>query len=184
MSCAAVLIFDEEAEARIRGAWLALADAAISRSMLPPGFRPHLSLSVGTDFDFERMAGELLPLASATPVFPVGLPSLGVFADTGAVYLGVTPSTALLDLHRRVDTACERVALSLHDWYRPDAWVPHVSLAFGLTADGLAEAVRLLSGLDLKMVVRAEVLALVQGDETGWTEHGARRLAAPRGAAT
>lgn len=181
MPYATVLLFDQEAETRILGAWTALADAGVSRSMLQPGVRPHLSLSVGTDFDRDRLLGDLPRLASEAPAFRVGLPNLGVFADTGSVYLGVTPTAALLDLHRRVDRACAGAALSLHDWYRPDGWVPHVSVALGLDPDGLAEAVRLLSGLELKIVARAEVLALVQGDETGWTEHGAHRLPAPSG---
>ena len=118
MLCATVLIFDDETDARIRGAWAVLADA-------------------------------------------------------GAVFLGVTPTAALFDLHRRVDSVCDAASATIHEWYRPDGWVPHVSLAFGLDADGLAEAVRCLAGLELKTVARAESLLLVTGDETGWTDRGA-----------
>ena len=175
MPFGAVLLFDEETEAKVKGAWTALADAGVSRSMRMPGFRPHLSLSVGDRLEVERVGEGLASLARSAPPLPVGLPGLGIFADTGVVYVGVTPTEALLDLHRRVDAVCEGAG-SLEDWYRPDGWVPHVTLAFGLDANGLADAVRVLAGLPLKLAARAEVLALVEGDETGWTEHAAHRL--------
>lgn len=177
MPIGTVLLFDAETEARISGSWAALADAGVSRSMLAPGFRPHLSLSVGAEFDQSRVLADLALLAAETPAFPVGLPNIGIFPDTGVAYLGVTPTALLLDLNRRVDTVCKAAADTLNEWYRPDGWVPHVTLAFGLEADGLAEAVRLLSRMNLKSMARAEVLALVEGDETGWTEHGAFPLA-------
>jgi hypothetical protein len=177
MPIGAVLLFDAETEATILEAWTALADAGVSRSMLAPGIRPHLTLSVGADFDVERANEDLASVARDLAPFRIGLPSLGVFADTGVIYLGVTPSATLLQVHRRVDAVCEGAARSLHDWYRPDGWVPHVSLAGGLDADGLAAAVRLLAEPPLKLSARAEVLALIEGDETGWTEHGAHPFA-------
>ena len=176
MPLGAVILFDEEAEATIRGSWTALADAGISRSMLAPGIRPHLSLSVCDGSDLPRLRTRLGSLAEETEGFALGLPSLGVFADTGVLYLAVTPRRALFALHRRVDSVCAAGSRALEDWYRPDGWMPHVTLAFGLDADGLAAAIRLLAGAPRKLTARAESLALIEGDGTGWTVHDAWRL--------
>jgi 2'-5' RNA ligase len=175
----AALLFDDAADAAIRGAWEALAAAGICRTMLAPGIRPHLTLAAGSGFDAPLVLESLGTIAAETPPFRLGLSSLGVFADTGVAFLGVTPIAALFDLHRRVDAACAAIADGLDNWYRPDGWVPHVTLAFPLDAAGVAAAVRLLAGRKLKLSAEARSIAFGEGDGSGWTIHGTCPLSGP-----
>ena len=176
MPVGVVLLFDPDSERRVRDDWNILADAGVSRSMSAPGFRPHLSLTVGEDFDIDSLGRSLESISNGAQGFDVRMPSLGVFVDTGVVYLAVTPAAALLDLHRRVDSATAGLSGTIHAWYRPDDWMPHVTVAFDLEPEGLSRAVRLLADHPLKLTARAESLAIVEGDDSGWKEHGVFRL--------
>ncbi len=169
MTCATVLLFDDKVDSRIRAAWEQLAEAGISDSMLRPEFRPHLTLSAGSEFDTPKLVRELGEIAAATVACPIGLASLGVFADTGVVFLGVAPSESLLDLHRRVDRANCACGGTRNPWYQLGGWIPHVTLALGLDRDQMRSAVDLLMATNLKMVASAVAVLLIRGDETGWT---------------
>lgn len=87
MSCAVILTFDMKTDARIRAAWSALADAGVTRSMLGPGFRPHLTLYVAEELDFGPLEVELTTLAEDLQPLAIGLPGIGLFPDTGTVCL-------------------------------------------------------------------------------------------------
>lgn len=166
-----VIGFDAAADAAVRRMWAALADAGASRSMLAPGIRPHLSLALGEP-DEDAVAA----IAAATAPFDVALSHVGVFADTGVVFLGVTPTAALLDLHRRVAAVVPAGNDPIGAWYRPDRWVPHVTLAFGLSREGIGAALDGLGAPPGPLVGRAGSLAIVQGDESGWTAFRSRPL--------
>lgn len=164
MAKGVVIGFDAAADAAVREVRAALADAGVSRSMLGPGIRPHLSLALG-----EPNEDAVAAIAAATAPFDLSLSHVGVFADTGVVFLGVTPTRALFDLQRRVAGVTPVGDDPLGAWYRPDRWVPHVTLAFGLARDGIGAALSVLAARPVKFPARAEALAIVTGDESGWT---------------
>jgi hypothetical protein len=65
---------------------------------------------------------------------PLSLEPLGFFlTDEAPAFLGVVPSAPLLTLHHAVHRAIEPLADSVWQHYRPDALVPHCTLAVGVT---------------------------------------------------
>ena len=69
---------------------------------------------------------------------PLQLVGPGVFGgDGGFLFLTVAPTRRLLEEQAVLESACEDA------WpdYRPGVWLPHVTLAAGLTEQQLAEGV-------------------------------------------
>lgn len=136
MAYAIGMFFEEEADAAVRRLWRRLASAGLPslETLGHARHRPHVTLAV-TDLPVASIDVEVLP--------SVQLPVLGTFAgDGGVLFLGAVVSAPLLALHAGV---CRR----LHEqWahYVPGSWVPHCTLAMGLTPAQLSAAAGVLAG--------------------------------------
>lgn len=77
------------------------------------------------------------------PPLPLRLESLGVFPESGVVFLAPRPTSALLALHRRIvhGLADLDAAGSLDALLVPGQWTPHCTLAGHLDPAGLGAAV-------------------------------------------
>ncbi len=90
---------------------------------------PHISLVPTKADDCDGVIQSVHSALSGHPPLDVRFSHLGYFGS-GVVYLGVTPSASLLDLHRQVFEASSPGAdAPWIDYYRPDCWVPHCTLA-------------------------------------------------------
>lgn len=137
------LFLDEDADARVRRIWAALDEQGITSLDSDPGsdYHPHVTLSVFEDGDPAEVL-EALPLVAG---LPLPLESLGFFpTEEAPFFLGVVPSARLLTLHQAVHRAIEPIVDRIRPYYRPDALVPHCTLAVGVTdrARALAIAAR------------------------------------------
>ncbi|MFM8322858.1 MAG: 2'-5' RNA ligase family protein [Chloroflexota bacterium] len=156
MPFAIELYLDARTEALLRGVWQALADAGVSRSMLGEGFSPHITLGIADQLDSARLWPDLQELARQTCPLPVALTHIGVFPNAeGVVFFGATPSRPLLELHERFNLIFDRYAVQPWEYYRVGAWVPHCTVAFGLSQEGVSRAVALC--MQTRLPVPAEV---------------------------
>jgi 2'-5' RNA ligase len=122
------LFFDAQAEAAVRRLWDALDDGGCPSiaSQRSRHYRAHLSLAVfDTDEDLR------LPLTEAlrdVELPPLVLGHLGVFPGRrSVVFVGVSPSAALVDLHDTIERAVpDRPDATSHT---AAAWTPHCTLA-------------------------------------------------------
>jgi hypothetical protein len=139
------LLFDRHAEAAVRAMWATL-EARGLRSMATWGHgrnRPHVSLLVAERLTRAQARTAAEPLTEATDLV-LRLGSVAVFPGrAGVVYLAVTPTRRLLRMHARLAGA--GVESGRH--YLPDAWVPHCTLAQGLTHDQVTTAVHVVKRL-------------------------------------
>ncbi len=150
MSYAITLSFDEATDIAIRKAWWQLADAGLSEFMLHSKFDPHVTLEIYEQVDMPALQAALSSfLATATPI-PVKFSHLGVFPGAeGAIFLGLTWHRALMDFHT---SFCQMVSSFLsgaNEYYLPETWVPHVTLAYGLKEDQVGRAINFLRQRDL-----------------------------------
>jgi 2'-5' RNA ligase len=158
---AVVLHFDEETDRRLREVWAALDVHGVDSVARTHGaaYRPHLTLAIIETADAARATDALRrPLAGAAGI-PVTLNAVGFFL-TGAApaYLGVTPTSSLLLLHEQVHAALGDVAS--WDYYRPGSWVPHCTLAMGVTSpSAVADVVTSALALPLHATVSGAHLA-------------------------
>jgi hypothetical protein len=92
---------------------------------------------------------------------------LGLFTGPAPVlFLPVVRTAALSAWHQRVWDALLPAAREPLDYYHPDRWIPHITVAHGdLDPDRAAEAVRRLAGRTFDWRLTADNLAC--GADTG-----------------
>ena len=111
--------------------------------------RPHVSLAVAEDMSPAHADVAAEPLREATDL-ALRLGSVAVFPGRqGVLYLSVVPTMRLLRLHREIHARLLGAGVETLRHYLPDAWVPHCTLAQGLTPDQIPIAVRAVQRLRL-----------------------------------
>ena len=136
------LYFDSSTEASIRDAWKSIDDAGISDSMPKGGYRPHVSLGVCDHLETDSLAQELSKFAAGVTPFRLAFPNIGIFSTSeGVVFLGVTVTEALLSVHAAFHKIFKKYAKEQREYYTVGRWVPHCTLAFGLSEAQIVEAV-------------------------------------------
>lgn len=168
MPVGVVLTFDGTTETTIRRTWEALAEAGVSSSMLVEGLRPHLSLCVCDKLDAEGLQDELSSYMTTISPFPLLLSSIGIFpTEEGILFFGVTVTKELLSLHAAVHRLFEEHAKKPWPHYRPLSWVPHCTLAVGLSPSKIAKAVSISRGASLPIHAQAEALEIIKVSRVG-----------------
>lgn len=167
MANALALYFDRQTDAAVRAMWASLEARGVpSMATSTHGrHRPHVSLTVGDRITTAQADRALAPFEDASALH-LRLGSLAVFPGrAGVLYLGVVPTLGLLRLHRRVHEGLARAGVEAHRHYLPDAWVPHCTLAQGLTTEQVTDGVRAIKRL---RALEADVVELGLVDtETG-----------------
>lgn len=147
MAHAIEMFFDEDADAEVRALWGQLAAAGLPSlaTRTHCQHRPHVSLTVTESLDQADLAPVRSALAGHLPA--VLLDVLGTFPGTeGALFLATVVTQDLLTLHTQVHDALADQPVMHWPYYLPGRWVPHCTLAQGLSGDEIAEAFRLLHG--------------------------------------
>jgi 2'-5' RNA ligase len=155
--------FDAALEARVRAIWKLLSEASLSSDLHKGPYRPHITLSIYDELDRSAFSGALRGAVQAHAGLPVALPSVGVFNnDPPAIFLGVTVSQALLNLHALVGRLLVAYGKGPHGYFLPDRWNPHCTLAPAIEPTKLAHAMILLSELKLPLVGSIERLGIIE----------------------
>lgn len=108
---------------------------------------PHFSYHVASSYRLDALGAVLRDFAQRSGKFSVKTTGLGVF--TGArpvVYVPVIRSPQLTELHRELWPEISKTAGGIMDYYYPNSWVPHITLAQGgLEAERLGEIIAFLN---------------------------------------
>ena len=168
MPFVAELYFDPSTEERLRGAWHALDEAGISDSMPKGGYRPHISLGICEHLELNAFAKELSTFAASLAPFRLSFPNIGIFSTSeGVVYWGATATKQLLNLHTKFHEIFKKYAKEQREYYTVGQWVPHCTLAFGLSEDQIAEAVTVCRQIGLPVSTEVKEIGLVEISPTG-----------------
>jgi 2'-5' RNA ligase len=140
------LFFDSGSEAAVRAMWGNLEARGLP-SMATSRHRPHVSLAVADRITTAQATAAVEPLRSATDL-SLRLGSVAVFPGRqGVLYLSVVPTLRLLRLHREVHASLVGAGVESGRHYLPDTWVPHCTLAQGLSPEQITIAVRAVKRL-------------------------------------
>ena len=168
MPFVAELYFDSSTEERIRDAWKTLDESGISDSMPKGGYRPHISLGVCDHLETNSLAQELSIFAASVAPFRLSFPNIGVFSTSeGVVYLGATVTAQLLNVHMAFHEIFKKYAKEQREYYTVGQWVPHCTLAFGLSEHQIAEAVTVCRQMDLPVSTEVKEIGMVEVSPTG-----------------
>lgn len=167
MPFAVELFFDTRAEKQICDAWKAIQNAEISSSLLDAGYRPHVSLGVCNRIDSSAFEEELSSFAESVAPFPLTLSSVGIFPGMeGVIFLGVTVTEHLLDIHAAFHKIFKSHVQEQSEHYAVGKWVPHCTLAFGLSESQLVEAVAICRGIPLPIAAEVKEIGLTEVSPT------------------
>jgi 2'-5' RNA ligase len=138
MAYAVNLLFNRSLAEVIAGCWTRLADADVSRSMLNLAYPPHVTLAVYDTLRTNAAVAALDRVFENVAQMAVTLTDLKSFgAGSGVLYAAMAPSIDLMRLHAMtaavIDEACR-------PHYRTGGWIPHCTLATGLSDTNLDRA--------------------------------------------
>ncbi len=135
------VLLDEHSTRQVRRLWQRIQQAGFPSPLGVEEYVPHLTLAVSDaqHVPLAPLTAALTSHAAALPVPQLTLSFLGRFTiPEHVVFLGVTPSHALLQFHQQLFTTfCQWVPL-VRDLYTPGRWVPHITLAYDLTPEQAA----------------------------------------------
>lgn len=161
------LYFDPLTEEHIRDVWKAIDEAGISDSMPKGGYRPHVSLGVCNHLESNAFEKELSSFATSVAPFRFFFPNIGIFSTSeGVVFLGVTVTEALLSVHAAFHKIFKKYAAEQREYYATGRWVPHCTLAFGLSEHQIVEAVTVCRQIDLPVSTEVKKIGLVEVSPT------------------
>lgn len=133
---------------------------------------PHVSYQVARRYD-DAVTEAVRELAAVQEPFSVTTNGIGVFSDSDPliVYIPVVRDARLSAFHSEVWTTGTAVGEGFQEYYRPDRWTPHVTLA-PVDRDEVSAVMELLSGYSFRWDVRIDNVAIIRGDAPNRTvEH-------------
>jgi len=124
------LELDAPAALKVTGLLAVLEAAGVETiTNASPHVHPHVTVAVAAEAPPDAVRDALVGVATAG-LPHVRLSSVGAFVTPEAVvFLGVTPTAALLELNRRVHARLDAARVTAWPLYRPSTWVPHCTLA-------------------------------------------------------
>ena len=161
MSYSVSLWFDEAAEAQVRDVWQGLADAGIE-TFTDSLVRPHVSLAHQLELDPEPFVTALRERLEAHPTFELVFPGLGLFVESGILYLSTVMTDALWTLHRDVAELVLEHGAHASPYYQPDRWTPHCTLAVNLTPETMLNAVRACQTVPFPLMAQATSVGVIE----------------------
>jgi 2'-5' RNA ligase len=130
---------------------------------------PNLTFGGGTIRDPRALAAHLEDLAETLEPFELRITGIDVFHEPQrAVYLAVEPTAELTRIHRSVHQVLEQHCEALVELYRPESWVPHITVAMGdLSQENFERALEDLSNYEPRPVQLARQISLDQSKTVG-----------------
>lgn len=179
MPCGAILYFDDETDAAIRGLWQVIEDSGQMCNMPGLNYPPHMTLVVCDDMEFHQVRERMKRFVAEHPPRPVKFHGLGVFdIYETVVTLEATPDLGLLELHASFEETVRPYLTGEREFSRPGLWVPHVTLNQGFSRSATGAVIDSLMRARLPQygLLREIVLVDFAPGRTGLTEMFKTRL--------
>ena len=129
MQYAIELYFDKETEAKLMRLAQRVADENLSTKFIEWKTRPHLTLACFNDVDEQKCIEKLKEFAQKHKVIPAYIGSVGMFNDTKTIFASPVMNKSMYQLQEELHDCLKDYDTTGWEWYRPDQWVPHCTLA-------------------------------------------------------
>jgi 2'-5' RNA ligase len=123
------LFFDPVTSDAIQAMWKGLASVTGSDYMVKNGVYPHVALTVMESNcpELEKFVSEIALKTQPISMEPTKIDSFHASPDV--VFLGMKKDEKLMKLHADVYGVVERYGLKCQEYYTPEKWIPHCTLA-------------------------------------------------------
>ena len=126
-----VSLLDTVHNQRVESLWRELADECGLVGIRATPI-PHFSWQVAADYNLARLEEELKKIASMVKPFMVRTTGLILFTgEKPVIAISVVRDAKLTEIHRMVWNRLESVSDAPSQFYAPEYWTPHISLAHG-----------------------------------------------------
>lgn len=144
MKYAVELFFAEPFEQHVRSVWKGLSDANITSKMDQIiDIRPHVTLSVYNNLsNVESFIRRFYSFFETVHELELKFEVLSVFPTGGTVFLDPTVTEDLIKLHKHYHSEFSDLLNSVDQYYIPEKWDPHCTLAIRLTTEQVLETMR------------------------------------------
>lgn len=129
MQYAIELYYDKETENKLFELAKKIADEGISTKFLEWKTRPHLTLACYNDVDETECIEKLKGFAENHKAAPAYLGSIGMFNDTKTIFVSPVMNSSMYQLQRELHETLSGFDAKGWEWYCPDMWVPHCTIA-------------------------------------------------------
>lgn len=129
MKYAIELYFDPETEEKLMALSQRIADENISTRFLEWRTRPHLTLACFNDVDEAACIQRLKDFADTHASMPAWLGSVGMFNDSKTIFASPIMTSTMYQFQRELHECMQGFDTKGWEWYCPDRWVPHCTLA-------------------------------------------------------
>jgi len=159
---AVVSLLDHHYYERVENLWSELASKFGLQGIYRTPY-PHFSYQVAAGYDVDKLSRALEEVASRTAPFRVSTAGIGLFTGSHPVlYLPVVRTPHLTGFHARLWKLLSPTATGVADYYRPEGWMPHITLAeHDLDPATAAQAVSFLTARDLYWEIFIDNVALI-----------------------
>lgn len=163
-----VSLLDEEHTRLTESLWSELESEFGLRGIYVTPF-PHFSHHVARDYDKEALGPILGRLAQKAQAFQIQASGLGIFPGSAPVlYVPVIRTQELSQFHASVWQHTAHTASGTIDCYRPENWLPHITLAMIDThKDNLPDVIRMLSERPLHWHIAIDNLSFIEDTGQG-----------------
>lgn len=129
MKYAIELYYDEKTEEQLYDLSKIVADIGLSTKFIEWKTRPHLTLACFNDVDEEKCIEQLKIFAQTNEKMPAYIASVGMFNDTKTIFASPMMNESLYAFHRKLHECLNGFDTTGHEWYCPNNWMPHCTLA-------------------------------------------------------
>jgi len=125
---------------------------------------PHLTWMVCEELGVDQAASILTQITSHEGPLSSRTSGLGIFTDENPVlYLPIVKTQQMITLHQEIWNLLQPLTKTTNDFYSPDDWVPHITLALNdLTNDNLACAVNNLAFEQTEIKINIDNLSIAE----------------------
>lgn len=129
---------------------------------------PHFSWQIGEEYAMELLEVAAQEVAAITPPLQITTTGLGLFTGPNPViYIPVVKTPTLGAVHREIWQRFEHVGNGFNPHYRPESWMPHISLALDdVTADNIGAVMEWLAFQDFNWRMTIDSISYIC-DPTG-----------------
>ncbi|MBR5391015.1 MAG: 2'-5' RNA ligase family protein [Clostridia bacterium] len=129
MQYAIELYYDPATEQNLFRLAKRVADEKLSQTFLEWKTRPHLTLACFNDVDEQACMERLKAFAKTHKTMPAEIASVGMFNDTRTIFASPVMNGKLYRFQKELHRCLSGFDTTGWDWYCPDRWVPHCTLA-------------------------------------------------------
>ena len=138
---------------------------------------PHLSYHLAGAYDWNGVAGGLEEIAAQSRPFDVVANAVAIFESIPAiVYLTVSQPEELRALQQRVFERFSPHARTPDDYYAPQKWVPHITIAAGIDPEQATKLAQSLRSKKIDWRIRIDNLAFMSVDHGDYIISNRTRL--------